>query len=391
MGTGASTSADAAGAGGGGSGPEAGDAGAGGSGQQQVALHTAPIKFRSYKQLLNTGQIYDFYTKGELLGSGNMASVFRYTRKRDKVQLAAKVVEKKTLTETTEFTNELEILAACGGHKHILDLHDIFEDQDNFYLLTDLLEGGELFDRICDMGVYTEAIAKNIIRPILDALRHIHSRQVLHRDVKPENLLLMTKKEDALLKIADFGVAAWLPDLEKSKYPKCGTPEYLAPEMYGPRGCSYGKPVDVWALGCVIFIMLCGWHPFQTPDNLREQRAKIIKGDLTDLEAEDITADAKDVIRKMLEVDPAKRWTIEQLFDHPWVRDPNSATAASAQAKPLKNAQKKIRSFLNQRLRKVVLGMAFASSLRQKSSDVDDDKQLESVEDGAEAAAGAAE
>lgn len=331
---------------------------------------TGNIRYRTYRQLLNKGNIFDLYTKGELLGSGNMASVFRYTRKKDKVQLAAKVVEKKTLTEVTEFTNELEILAACGGHKHILDLHDIFEDEENFYLLTDLLEGGELFDRICDMGVYNEQIAKNIIRPILDALRHIHSKQVLHRDVKPENLLLMNSNEDALLKIADFGVAAWLPDLEKTKYPKCGTPEYLAPEMYGPRGCAYGKPVDVWALGCVIFIMLCGWHPFQMPDNLREQKQKILKGDLSELEDEDLTPDAKDIIRKMLEVDPEKRWTIEQLFNHPWIKDPADEAAASAQAKPLVKTQERIKSFLNQRLRKVVLGMAFASSLRLKSDSV---------------------
>lgn len=326
------------------------------------------IKYLTYKQLLNKGNIFDLYTKGELLGSGNMASVYRYTRKKDNVQLAAKVVEKKSLTEMSEFTNELEILAACGGHRHILDLHDIFEDEDNFYLLTDLLEGGELFDRICEMGVYTEVIAKDIIRPILDALRHIHSKQVLHRDVKPENLLLMNNKADALLKIADFGVAAWLPDLEKTKYPKCGTPEYLAPEMYGPRNCAYGKPVDVWALGCVLFIMLCGWHPFQMPDNLREQKKKILKGDLSELDDEDITDDAKDIIRKMLEVNPAKRWTIDQLFEHPWIKDPQNPDAASAQSKPLVKAQKKLKSFLKQRLRKVVLGMAFASSLRPKSA-----------------------
>lgn len=326
-----------------------------------------PIQFRTYKQLLNKGNIFDHYTKGELLGSGNMASVFRYTRISDGLQLAAKVVEKKSLTEMSEFTNELEILAACGGHKHILDLHDIFEDKDNFYLLTDLLEGGELFDRICEMGTYTEVIAKNIIRPILDALRHIHAKQVLHRDVKPENLLLMNLKPDALLKIADFGVAAWLPDLKKAKYPKCGTPEYLAPEMYGARHCEYGKPVDVWALGCVVFIMLCGWHPFQVPDNLRLQKSKILKGDLSELAEEDISDDAKDIIHKMLDVDPAKRWTIEQLFQHPWLKDPADEAAASAQQKPLVKTQKKLKSFLSQRLRKVVLGMAFASSLRSQS------------------------
>lgn len=322
-----------------------------------------PIEFRTYKQLLNPGNIFDHFTKGELLGSGNTASVFRYTSKSDtEKEFAAKVVEKKSLTDLTEFTNEPEILAACGGHKHILVLHDIFEDKDNFYLLTDLLEGGELFDRILDMGVYTEQIAKDIIRPILDALRHIHAKQVLHRDVKPENLLLMNGEKNALLKIADFGAAAWLPDLEKTKYPKCGTPEYLAPEMYGPRNCPYGKAVDVWALGCVIFIMLCGWHPFQMRDNLREQERQILKGDLTDLADEGITDDAKDIIKKMLEVDPMKRWSIEQLFEHPWIKAPATEEAASAQAVPLLRTQNKLKTFLSKRLRKVVLGMAFVSA-----------------------------
>lgn len=323
--------------------------------------------FRSYKQLLNTGNIFDSYVQGKKLGSGNMASVYRYKRITDGVCLAAKVVEKKSLTELTEFTNELEILAACSGHKHILDLHDIYEDKDNFYLLTDLLEGGELFDRICVMGVYNESIAKSIIIPILDALKFIHAKEVLHRDVKPENLLLMDKSDGALLKIADFGVATWLTELEKADYPKCGTPEYLAPEMYGPRGCKYGKPVDVWALGCVIFIMLCGWHPFQVPDNLREQQHRIVNGDLSELEEEDITDDAKDIIRKMLCTDPSRRYTIEQLLRHPWLKTPVDAAHASLQQKPLVNTQKKIKSFLAQRLRKVVLGMAFASSLRSKS------------------------
>jgi len=324
--------------------------------------------YKKYKELLNKGNIFEHYTRGELLGSGNMASVFRYTRKADGIQLAAKVVEKKTLTEVSEFTNELEILAACGGHKHILDLHDIYEDKDNFYLLTDLLEGGELFDRICDMGVYTEQIAKDLIIPILGALSHIHSKQVLHRDVKPENLLLMDTSDTASLKIADFGVAAWLPDLEKTGYPKCGTPEYLAPEMYGPRNCKYGKPVDVWALGCVMFIMLCGWHPFQVPENPHEQKSKIIQGDLMDLEEEDISDEAKDCIHKMLCVDPAERYTIDQLLEHPWLKSPKTEESKAAQHKSLSKTQVRLKKFLASRLRKVVLGIAFSNAVRSKST-----------------------
>jgi serine/threonine protein kinase len=362
MGSATSTNIDGADpAPGNGSGEGQGQGNAGGNGAGTGGGETGgTIRYRTYKELLNRGNIFDHYTKGEILGSGNMASVYRYTRKKDGVQLAAKVVKKSTLTEMSDFTNELEILAECGGHKHILDLHDIYEDADNFYLLTDLLEGGELFDRICEMGVYTEAIAKDIVRPILDALRHVHSKQVLHRDVKPENLLLMTTAKDANLKIADFGVAAWLPDLAKNLYPKCGTPEYLAPEMYGPKNCPYGKPVDVWALGCVVFIMLCGWHPFQVPDNLREQKARIIKGDVSELDEEDISDEAKDLIRKMLHVNPEKRWTIEQLSRHPWIVDP----ATAAHAKPLAGAQAKLKSFISQRLRKVVRGIAFSHRLR---------------------------
>lgn len=323
----------------------------------------ATASFTKFKQMLNKNKVTDLYEPGRQLGSGNMATVYLYTRISNRKEFAAKVVIKNTLGATTEFTNELEILNHLKGHSQILELEDVFEDKSSFYLITDLVEGGELFDRICSVGQYTEGIAKKLCVPILKALKFIHDKKIIHRDIKPENLLLMNNSPDAALKIADFGVATWMHELSRGahKYQKCGTPEYMAPEMYASSSSPYGTGVDVWALGCVMYIMLCGWHPFQDTESFEKQRDNIRDDDLSELNGEQLSDNAKDFLLKMLTKDPEKRWTIPQIMQHPWLAD------ATSDNRPLVKQQEKLRKYQNlRRFRKVsfaVLAATRASKL----------------------------
>jgi len=311
-----------------------------------------------YRDIVSKSKISDCYLAGKQLGAGNMATVYLYTRKHDNKQFAAKIVEKSSLGNPKEFTNELEILAYLKGHSHILELEDVFEDSRKYYLLTDLVMGGELFDRICECGQYTEGMAKKMIMPMLEAIQFIHDKQIVHRDIKPENLLLMDDAPDAALKIADFGVACWLNELDKgpNKYLKCGTPEYMAPEMYAGNTAPYGIGVDVWAMGCVVFIMLCGWHPFQDQDSFSRQRESILTDNLSGLDAEEISPQAKDFIRQMLIKDPNMRATIPQIMKHPWLAD------ASTNNHALSSQQERLKKFQHlRRLRKVSFAVLAAT------------------------------
>jgi len=307
-----------------------------------------------------------------------MATVYLYSRVRDNKPFAAKIVEKDSLSNQEEFTNELEILAHLRGHSHILELEDVFEDKHKYYLITDLVAGGELFDRICNYGQYTEGLAKKMIIPMLHALQFVHEKQIVHRDIKPENLLLMDGSPNAPLKIADFGVACWMQELGQgpNRYLKCGTPEYMAPEMYQSRFAPYDRAVDVWAMGCVVYIMLCGWHPFQDQENPAKQQQNILYDDLSSLAEEEISDNAKHFIMKMLDKNPNKRWTIPQILEHPWL-----CANATFDNKSLQTQHERFKRFQHlRRLRKVsfaVLAATRASKMvLDKSSFKHDDPKV---------------
>lgn len=318
-------------------------------GTQNEETSTKRKRYKTFDELVNHADCMEIYEKGKALGSGNMATVYQYTHKATGKDYAAKVVLKKTLDKVTDFTNELEILGHLKGHPHILRLEDVFEDAKSYHLITDLVSGGELFDRICDAGTYTEQTAKDMCLPILNAIHFCHQNDIVHRDIKPENLLLLDHSPDSPLKIADFGVATWQNSLIAENYPQCGTPEYMAPEMFTSN--KYGLKVDVWAMGCCVFIMLCGWHPFQDTSNTAAQKEAIINGDLSELANEPISDLAKDFISRMLTVDPAERWSLEQLMRHDWIK-------SAAATVNLQKQQQKIKKYqANRRFRKVAFAV----------------------------------
>jgi calcium/calmodulin-dependent protein kinase I len=146
---------------------------------------------------------------------------------------------------------EVEILGQLD-HPNVVKLYEVFDEDDHLYLVMELLEGGELFDRIVEKEFYNEKEASDTIRPIIDAIRYCHSIGVIHRDLKPENLLYVTNEEGSQLKITDFGVARFLQGGAQATT-AVGTPHYIAPEIIA--GVSYGREVDYWSIGIIIYVM----------------------------------------------------------------------------------------------------------------------------------------
>lgn len=155
----------------------------------------------------------------------------------------------------------------------MLKIFEIFDEDDCIYLVLELLAGGELFDRIVEKESYSEKEAAETIRPLVDALRYCHQLGIIHRDLKPENILYQTEEDSSIIKITDFGLARFVQN--ELATTACGTPNYVAPEII--EGHGYGKEVDVWSIGVIIYIMLCGFPPFYDENN-QQLFALISKG-----------------------------------------------------------------------------------------------------------------
>jgi len=202
-------------------------------------------------------------------------------------------------------------------HPNLVRLYEIFDCDDYMYLVMELMTGGELFDRIVEKESYTEKEAADTIRPIVDAIRYCHEMGFIHRDLKPENLLYETNSEDSVIKISDFGLARYLPQ-EQYATTACGTPGYVAPEIISGKG--YGKEVDIWSIGIVLYILLCGFPPFYEENNA-ELFEKIKQGEFEFNSPywDDVSESAKDLIRKLLNTDSQSRLSSEEILDHPWL------------------------------------------------------------------------
>jgi serine/threonine protein kinase len=184
----------------------------------------------------------------------------------------------------------------------------------------EMLEGGELLDAVLEKGHYSEADARSCFLQIMRAIQYLHSRGIVHRDLKLENLLLVRKKDIGHIKIADFGLARRYMGAS-AMTTICGTPQYVAPEIIKGGPARYGPECDLWSAGVILFILLGGYPPFYDESEPRLFE-KIRKGkfDFNDDVWSVVSADAKDVIRRLLVVDPAKRMTLQEVFEHPWCK-----------------------------------------------------------------------
>jgi len=181
----------------------------------------------------------------------------------------------------------------------------------------ELVTGGELFDKIVDKGSYSESDASTLIKKIVSAVEYLHSLNIVHRDLKPENLLLRSADNDLEVALADFGLSK-IVGPQTLMQTACGTPSYVAPEVLNATG--YDREVDLWSIGVITYIMLCGFPPFYG-DSVPEIFEQIMDANF-DYPADywsDISSEAKDFINKLLVVDVAKRMTADEALKHPWL------------------------------------------------------------------------
>nr|XP_033796384.1 calcium/calmodulin-dependent protein kinase type II subunit gamma isoform X9 [Geotrypetes seraphini] len=203
-------------------------------------------------------------------------------------------------------------------HPNIVRLHDSISEEGFHYLVFDLVTGGELFEDIVAREFYSEADASHCIHQILESVNHIHQHDIVHRDLKPENLLLASKTKGAAVKLADFGLAIEVQGDQQAWFGFAGTPGYLSPEVL--RKDPYGKPVDIWACGVILYILLVGYPPFWDEDQHKlYQQIKAGAYDFPSPEWDTVTPEAKNLINQMLTINPAKRITADQALKHPWV------------------------------------------------------------------------
>ncbi|KAL8671721.1 MAG: hypothetical protein Q9168_003792 [Polycauliona sp. 1 TL-2023] len=256
------------------------------------------------------------YRFGRTLGAGTYGIVREAECAGEKY--AIKIILKKNVKGNEKMVYDEMVLLQRMKHPHIVRFHDWFESKDKYYIVTQLATGGELFDRICEYGKFTEKDASQTIRQVLEAVDYLHYNNVVHRDLKPENLLYLTKDPHSSLVLADFGIAKMLDSKDGVLSTMAGSFGYAAPEIMLKQG--HGKPVDMWSLGVITYTLLCGYSPFRSEnvaDLIEESRSGriVFHGRYW----KDVSDEAKDFIVNLLQPDPSKRLTSEEALQDVWL------------------------------------------------------------------------
>ncbi|XP_035996504.1 calcium/calmodulin-dependent protein kinase type II subunit beta isoform X7 [Fundulus heteroclitus] len=261
----------------------------------------------------------DEYQLYEELGKGAFSVVRRCVKLCTGQEYAAKIINTKKLSARDHQKLEREArICRLLKHPNIVRLHDSISEEGFHYLIFDLVTGGELFEDIVAREYYSEADASHCIHQILDSVSYTHQHDIVHRDLKPENLLLASKCKNAAVKLADFGLAIEVQGEQQAWFGFAGTPGYLSPEVL--RKEAYGKPVDIWACGVILYILLVGYPPFWDEDQHKlYQQIKAGAYDFPSPEWDTVTPEAKNLINQMLTINPAKRITAQEALKHPWV------------------------------------------------------------------------
>ena len=261
--------------------------------------------------------IKTIYTFLEKLGSGAFGTVYKIKHKTLGHIRAVKVLSKDALKQYScdkTFLHEIEILSKLD-HPNIIKIFDYYTDKNNFYVVNELVTGGELYDQIINLKFFTEDNAAIIMKQLLSAVFYLHSNKIVHRDLKPENILMETNNVgDYSIKLIDFGTAVTFS--KKKMKEITGTPYYIAPEVLKN---SYNNKCDVWSCGVILYVLLCGYPPFNAPTEA-EILQVVAQGTYSfdRVEWESVSENAKQLIRKMMTYDPKKRITAEEALNDPW-------------------------------------------------------------------------
>eukprot|EP00746_Dinoflagellata_sp_MGD_P080698 gnl/MRDRNA2_/MRDRNA2_32185_c0_seq2.p1 gnl/MRDRNA2_/MRDRNA2_32185_c0~~gnl/MRDRNA2_/MRDRNA2_32185_c0_seq2.p1 ORF type:complete len:591 (+),score=98.53 gnl/MRDRNA2_/MRDRNA2_32185_c0_seq2:97-1869(+) len=275
------------------------------------------------------------YDVGEILGTGNFSEVKACVHITTGEKRAVKIIDKQKFFQFRQkrdsqlnVFSEIQILKQLD-HRNIVKCYSSWETESQIHLVIELLRGGDLLQHILEQGHFVESDARRLFREVCEGVRYLHGKNMIHRDMKPENILL-TEKEDRSrlhLKIADFGLAR---ESYKSKACKtfCGTPHYFAPEVVdmhlkGRRKedemiseIGYGKQADIWSLGVILYIMLCGVPPFEDDELYDQIQNARYEFDVPQWQS--VSDSAKDLVRRLMEINPKERLTIDQALEHTW-------------------------------------------------------------------------
>ncbi|KAK3188371.1 hypothetical protein Dsin_027932 [Dipteronia sinensis] len=274
--------------------------------------------------------IKQHYTLGKELGRGQFGITYLCTENSTGHTYACKSILKRKLAskqDREDTRREIQLMQHMSGQQNIVEFRGAYEDRQSVHLVMELCSGGELFDKILAQGHYTERAAAGICKAIVNVVHSCHFMGVMHRDLKPENFLLSSKDENAMLKATDFGLSVFI---EEGKVYRdiVGSAYYVAPEVLRR---SYGKEIDVWSAGVILYILLSGVPPFWA-ENEKGIFDAVLKGEI-DFETApwpSISNSAKDLVRKMLTQDPRKRITSAQVLEHPWIKEASDKPIDSA-------------------------------------------------------------
>lgn len=302
------------------------------------------------------------YTEtGEILGEGSFGQVKTYRNSSGK-EFAVKVVEKKYRHDRLKVLKEIEIFHYCQGHDNILQLIEFYEEEDRFYVVFEKMEGGTLLDTIFQRGHLSEKEASLVIRDIARALSFLHKMGIAHRDLKPENILCVKPGQLTPVKICDFDLGSGIQlDYENNSrfvttprlLSPVGSADFMAPEVVDvwlDNGWSYDKRCDLWSLGIILYILLCGYRPFYATcgkkcgfqegepcDDCQELLFKCIQdGEYSFPEKEwgEISNEARDLISRLLVRNPQQRYTADEVLEHPWINMQETFSSRSLLATP---------------------------------------------------------
>ncbi|CAN8286922.1 unnamed protein product [Cochlearia groenlandica] len=265
------------------------------------------------------------YKLGRELGRGEFGVTYLCTNIETGEVFACKSILKKKLktkVDIDDVKREVDIMKLMPNHPNIVTLKETYEDDKSVYLVMELCEGGELFDRIVARGHYTERAAAAVVKTIMEVVQMCHKHGVMHRDLKPENFLFANKTETASLKAIDFGLSVFFKPGERFNE-IVGSPYYMAPDVLKQ---SYGPEIDIWSAGVILYILLCGVPPFWA--ETEHGVAKAILRSVINFRRDPwpkVSLNAKDLVKKMLHPDPKLRLTAQQVLDHPWIQNGKSA------------------------------------------------------------------
>ncbi|CAM4566466.1 serine/threonine-protein kinase Chk2 isoform X1 [Lepidochelys kempii] len=303
----------------------------------EIALSVQTNKVFVFSDLMvddQTGYPREFrekYIMSKTLGSGACGEVKLAFERTTCNKVAVKIINKRrfitsAVSDTDPAFNvntEIEILKKIN-HPCLIKIKNFFDAED-YYIVLELMEGGELYDRVSRSTKMKEATCKLYFYQMLLAVKYLHENGIIHRDLKPENVLLSSSEETCLIKITDFGQSKILGESSLMRT-LCGTPTYLAPEVLNSLGTAgYSRAVDCWSLGVILFVCLCGYPPFNEQNTQLCLKDQITRGEYTFIPREwkHVSDMALDLVKKLLVVDPNKRLTTEKALEHPWLQDEN--------------------------------------------------------------------